>query len=124
MVGSMGEKESYELKNKGYARTSHALAYYLRKNASKGVDSNFRIFRPGVSTTSGGKGSRFSSIDVFGDYHSYFYYIEKKERFVEFLVSKFLAKNKDPDANIRRVFTRILHNHGLHWYGCCCVGKG
>jgi hypothetical protein len=42
---------------------------------------------------------------------------------VDFLVEMFYEKNPNPDVEIRKVFTRLLHLHRLHWFGYRHVGK-
>lgn len=109
-----------ELDKKGFARISKRLLYHIRINNMPDI----KFFRPGSVDASGGKVSiRYSSSDIFGDHHAYCFDIKRKKEFVDFLVTKFFMKNENPDTNIRKVFTRILHQHGLHWKGCSCGKK-
>lgn len=110
--------EIRELKEKGFIRSSKRLLYYVRTEC----DLDIKIFRTGVTTGSGRKG-KYSSIDIFGERHNYCYDIDRKKEFIDFLVTKFLAKNGNADMNIRKVFSRLLHTHGLHWEGCYCRNK-
>lgn len=113
-------REVQELNEKGFARTSGRLLYYVRNNDMLDI----RFFRPGTITVSGSKGSiKYSSSDIFGDRSCYCFDIKRKKEFVDFLVVKFLNVNEDPDENIRKVFTRILHQHRLHWDECRCGKK-
>lgn len=115
-----GKDEIQELNKKGFARISSRLLYYIRTNYM----SDIKFFRPGSITTSGSKGSiKYSSSDVFGDHHAYCFDIKRKKEFVDFLVGKFFRVNGDPGSGIRKVFTRILHQHGLHWDECRCGKK-
>lgn len=106
-----------ELNEKGFARISKRLLYYIRTNNM----SDIKFFRPGSINASGGKVSiRYSSSDIFGDHRAYCFDIKRKKEFVDFLVGKFFRVNEDPDSGIRKAFTRTLHQHGLHWDGCIC----
>ena len=109
-----------ELNEKGFAKTSGRLLYYMRNNDVP----NIKIFRAGGRVSSGSKGSiKYSFSDIFGDRHTYCFDIRRKKEFVDFLVAKFFMVNEDPDSNIRKVFTRLLHQHGLHWDECRCGKK-
>lgn len=85
--------------------------------------SDIRFFRSGSVSTSGKGSIKYSSSDIFGDRHAYCFDIKRKKEFVDFLVTKFFKVNKDPDDNIRKAFSRILHQHGLHWEECRCRKK-
>lgn len=112
--------EIQELNEKGFAKKSSRLLYYIRNNDMPDI----KIFRTGSTASSGGKGSvKYSSSDVFGDRHAYCFDIRRKKEFVDFLVAKFFMANENPDANIRKAFTRVLHSHGLHWDECRCGKK-
>ncbi len=120
MVKNGIKDDIQELNKKGFVRISSRLLYHIRINAM----SDIKFFRPGSITTSGSKGSiKYSSADIFGDHHAYCFDIKRKKEFVDFLVGKFLRVNEDPDSGIRKVFTRILHQHGLHWDECTCDKK-
>ncbi len=120
MVKNDRTDDIQELNTKGYAKISSRLLYHIRnKNMS-----DIKFFRPGSITTSGSKGSiKYSSSDIFGDHHAYCFNIKRKKEFVDFLVAKFFNVNQNPDTNIRKVFTRVLHQHGLHWDECVCGKK-
>lgn len=112
--------EIQEFNKKGFAKTSNRLLYYIRNN----YVPDTKIFRPCRTVSSGNKGSaKYSSSDIFGCHSSYCFDKKRKKEFVDFLVTKFLEVNKDPDENIRKVFTRMLHSHGLHWDECSCEKK-
>lgn len=112
--------EIQELKEKGFVKSSQRLLYYIR---TRGYP-NIKIFRTGITAGSGRKGTtKYSSIDIFGDHHNYCYDINRKKEFVDFLVRKFYTNNDNPDMNIRKVFSRMLHAHGLHWDECACKKK-
>ena len=112
--------EVQELNEKGFTKTSGRLLYYIRNNHVPDI----KIFRTGSTTSSGSKGSiKYSSSDIFGDHCSYCFDIRRKKEFVDFLVAKFFKENKDPDGHIRKVFTHMLHSHGLHWDECSCEKK-
>lgn len=107
-------KEIQELNKKGFVRKTSRLLYYIRNSDRPDI----KFFRSGSVSASGGKGDvKYSSYDIFGEHLFYFFDVRRKKEFVDFLVAKFLAKNKNPDANIRKAFTRILHSNGLYWYG-------
>lgn len=82
-----------------------------------------RIFNAGFNISAGRTGSKYGIYDVFGDRICYYYDIRREKEFVDFLVKKFYEKNPNPDSGIRKVFTRILHSHKLHWFGCVHEGK-
>ena len=112
--------EVQELNEKGFVKISGRLLYYIRNNGVLDI----RFFRPGTTSVSGSKGSiKYGSSDIFGDRNCYCFDTRRKKEFVDFLVAKFINMNEDPDENIRKVFTRILHQHGLHWDECRCGKK-
>lgn len=116
-------KEIKEFKDKGFAKSSRLLMRYLRhgENGQKSENIIFKIFKTGTSSQLGRQGStKYTSTDIFGDRDVYYYDIKKEKDFVDFLVNKFLTKNPDPDESLRKVFSRLLHSNGLHWYGCVC----
>lgn len=120
MVKNGRNDDIQEFNKKGFARISSRLLYYIRTNDM----SDIKFFRHGSITTSGSKGSiKYSSSDIFGDHHAYCFDIKRKKEFVDFLVAKFFGVNEDPDNGMRKVFTRVLHQHGLHWDGCRCGKK-
>lgn len=106
-------EEIIEFEITGFSRASDKLLDYIRKNSIL-----FKIFN---STKTKGASRSYGPVKIIGDYYRYYYNIEYKEEFVDFLVEKFYRINPDPDQSIRKAFTRILHNNGLHWAGCCCV---
>lgn len=77
----------------------------------------------GVSAP-GRKGAiKFSSVDLFGlQKLDESYYVVDWERFRKFICQKlevmFLFKNPSPSKDLRKAFTRFLHNYGMHWSGC------
>ena len=82
-----------------------------------------KIFNSGYNISVGRTGAKYGTYDIFGDRTCYYYDIRKEKEFVNYLVEKFYEKNPDPDKEIRKVFTRILHIHRLHWFGCRHGGK-
>ena len=110
-------REIQEFKFLGFARSSHVLLRHMRKYN----DSHLRIFKSGVTARAGS--IKYSSIDIFGGSIVYIYDVRRKKEFVDFLVNRFIAKNPDPDAGIRKAFTRVLHYNGLHWDGCWHLDK-
>lgn len=120
MVKNDTEAEIQEFNEKGFVRISKRLLYYIRINNI----SDIKFFRPGSINPAGGTRSiRYSSSDIFGDHHAYCFDIKRKKEFVDFLVEKFFIANEHPDSGIRKVFTRILHQHRLHWEECTCGKK-
>lgn len=99
----------------GFARPSDKLLDYLREQ-----NILFKTFNPAKT-----KGSSRANgpIKVIGDCHKYYYKIECREEFIDFLVQKLYKKNPDPELIIRKAFTYILHDNGLHWDGCCFENK-
>jgi len=61
----------------------------------------------------------YSHFDYFGRGIRAYFLEERKEDFVNSLVSEFLKHNNmSPDPDIRRSFTHMLHDYGLCWEGC------
>jgi hypothetical protein len=87
------------------------------------IEHPARAFRI-TGVNSGQKGSRkFKCVDLFGVgtlHESYF--IVDWDRFSKFisakLEAKFVETNPDTPKQLRKVFTRFMHNFGLHWSGC------
>lgn len=108
--------EIYEFETNGFVRSSYSYTLCrLRIQYGKYL----RIFNSEYGRTRAKYGTR----DIFGDKIYYYYDIRRKKEFIDFLVGKFYEKNQNPDADIRSVFTRILHAHKLHWFGCRHGGK-
>lgn len=103
--------EIIEFETIGFARSSGKLLDYIRKN-----DILVKIFS---STKTRGANRSNGPIKVIGDYYRYYYNIEYKKEFVDFLVEKFYKNNPGPGPGIKKAFTHILHGNGLHWKGCC-----
>ena len=95
----------------GFGRSSEKLLDYIRRN-----NIFVKIFS---STKTKGSNRTNGPNNILGDYYRYYYKIENKKEFVDFLVQKVYKINPDPEPIIRKAFTRILHNNGLHWKGCC-----
>ena len=112
--GSVPE-EIMEFGTVGFARSSDKLLEYIRKK-----NILVKIFN---STKTKGSNRSYGPIKIIGDYYRYYYKIEYKKEFVDFLVEKFYKNNPDPEPRIKRAFTHILHNNGLHWAGCCRDNK-
>lgn len=108
-------KEIQKFESAGFAKSSHVLLNYMRKKN----DSNIRIFRPGI-----GRSGAYVRTDIFGNrFFVHIYDVRSKKKFVGYLVNIFLTNNPDPDINIRKAFTHMLHNNGLHWEQCSCINK-
>ncbi len=97
--------------------------HYLLKLLRTTHRDTLRIFKSGHGISAGRTGSSIGTYEVFGGKVIYYYDIRRKEEFVEFLVKKFFVLNQYPDEYIRRVFTKMLHYHGLCWEGCAHDGK-
>lgn len=78
----------------------------------KGIQ--IKIFDSKCGSRSQG-GIKYSGTDIFGENCTYYFDIERKEKFANFLVKKFHEKNPNPEIGLNKAFTRILHLHGLHW---------
>jgi hypothetical protein len=82
-----------------------------------------RIEITGVSC-SGRKGTiKFSSVDLFGMRLTREIYIVHNVGMFRIFISRrlqamFEKTNPDPSKDLRRAFTRYLHNYELHW-SCC-----
>jgi hypothetical protein len=82
-----------------------------------------KIFSPGNKLSIGRNDAKYGLYDIFGDKMCYYYDARREDDFTDFVVAKFLEKNPDPDSEIRKAFTRLLHNYGLCWFGCSHEGK-
>lgn len=82
-----------------------------------------KIFNVGHNISIGRSGARYGPYDIFGSKVCYYYDNRRKNDFIDFLVKKFFEKNPEPDSEIRKVFTRILHAYGLCWFGCVHSSK-
>ena len=111
------EEEIKILLEQGYARSSAILLYSIRAKDPELKGIQIRFFDP----KSGGSKSlgsiKYTSIDMLGESYTYYFDIERTEKFVNFLVEKFYENNKNPEKGLKRAFTRLLHLHGLHWSG-------
>lgn len=111
-----------EFETKGFVKTPHSRNTVLNRLRYQ-YGEYLRIFRAGCNNSVGKASAKYGVYDVFGNKISYYYDIRKKDKFVNFLVEMFHEKNPNPDMEIRKVFTRLLHTHRLHWFGCRHVGK-
>lgn len=104
-------EEIIEFEERGFARASEKLLKYIRINKKILI----KIFSPAKT-----KGANRSNgpIKIIGDYYRYYYKIDCKKKFVDFLVEKFYKMNPDPNSGKKMAFTRMLHTNGLHWEGC------
>lgn len=107
--------EIIEFEMIGFTRPSEKILDYIR---TKNILT--KMFN---STKTKGSNRKNGPIKIFGDYYRYYYKIECKKEFVDFLVRKLYENNPDPEPKIRKAFTRILHDNGLHWEGCCRTDK-
>lgn len=120
-LGEEALKEIKDFEEMGFARSSPKLTNYIRSKK----EIYAKIFRPSALLSTGRRGSsKYSSYDIFGDRHSYWYIIERKNIFIDFLVDKFMKRNPDQGKGIRSAFTQVLHLNGLHWHGCSCHWRG
>ena len=106
-----------EFETKGFIEPPSNSSYILNKLRDQ-YREYLKIFNSGFGVSAGRTGSRYGTYDIFGDRICYYYDIRKEKEFVNHLVKKFYDNNPVPDKEIRKVFTRILHIHRLHWYGC------
>jgi len=102
------------LVKQGYARSSSILLHNIRiKNPElKGIQT--RVFEPKSGSSSLGS-IKYTGRDILGDMYAYYFDIERKEKFANFLVKKFYENNPNPEKGLKKAFTRLLHLHGLHW---------
>lgn len=99
----------------GFAGASSRLLVYIRRH--------YMLIRIFSNARSKGANRSYGSGKVFGDYRKYYYKIDYKDEFVEFLVKKFYENNPDPCPGLKMAFTRMLHQNRLHWKGCTCTNK-
>lgn len=111
-----------EFKRYGFTKLISGDKYLLTILRREYRDS-LRIFKSGYGVSAGRTGSMYGTYDIFGDKVLYYYDIRRKEEFVDFLVRKFFELNPDPKQCIKRVFTKMLHYHGLCWPECSHDGK-
>jgi DNA-binding MarR family transcriptional regulator len=80
-----------------------------------------RVRIGGVTASPHGK--LFSTHDFFGEQISLHYLVldmEKFKRYISrYLELKFRVKNKNPNEEIKKAFTKYMHDHNLHWSECC-----
>lgn len=110
-------KELEEFEIVGFIKSQPDLLRQLRMNYET------KIFGPGHKLSVGKSDAKHGSYDIFGARICYYYNARREEDFINFLVAKFFEINPNPDSEIRKVFTRILHNYGLCWFGCRHEGK-
>jgi hypothetical protein len=111
----MNNEAIEKFENNGYAEASLGLLRYIRQN-----NILIRIFNCAKNK---GTNRIYGARILFGGYRKYYYNIEYKDKFVDFIVKKFYQNNPDPGPGIRTAFTRTLHQNGLHWEGCKCLNK-
>lgn len=114
--------EVYEFETKGFVKTPYRNNEVLRRLRSQHGEY-LRMFRSGYKCAVGRAKATYGTYDIFGDKISYYYDKRKEDKFVKFLIELFYEKNPNPDSEIRKVFTRLLHVHNLHWTGCFHRGK-
>ena len=112
-------KELKEFETIGFVKSQSDLLNQLRRHYGRYL----KIFCPGKKLSIGRSDAKYGTYEIFGDKMCYYYDIRREDDFINFLVTKFLEKNPDPNSEIRKVFTRLLHNHGLCWFGCLHGGK-
>jgi hypothetical protein len=111
----------YEFETEGFVKSSRNKTVLNRLRSQYGT--YLRMFNAGCNNSIGRSGAKYGSYDIFGNKICYYYDIRKESEFVDFLTRLFYENNPDPDEEIRKVFTRILHLHKLHWLGCRHSGK-
>lgn len=114
--------EVYEFETKGFVKTPHRNVIVLHMLRCQ-YGEYLRMFRAGSKTSVGRSKATYGTYDIFGDKISFYYDIRKEAEFVNFLIELFYEKNPNPDMEIRKAFTRMLHLHNLHWPGCFHRGK-
>lgn len=102
-----------EFVEQGYAKSSPILLYNLRNN-KEFQTMNIRFFVTNMGHRSQGS-IKYSGIDMLGESCKYYFDMDKKENFVDFLVKKFYEKNPSPEMGLKKTFTRLLHLNKLHW---------
>jgi hypothetical protein len=110
-------KELKEFETVGFIKSQPDLLKKLRMYYEP------KIFGPGNKLSVGKSDAKYGLYDIFGDRICYYYDTRREDDFTNFLVAKFLEKNPNPNSEIRKVFTRLLHNYGLCWFGCRHEGK-
>jgi len=110
-----GCREMKELVERGFVRPSRRLNQYIRKHPE---------LRQAVSVFKGGSVGRgrtkYSGYDLLGREQLTLYYLKgREEELSKYLEELFYKKNPEPNEGLRKAFTRLLHDHGLHWSGCC-----
>lgn len=77
--------------------------------------TDIALFNPSIGENT----KRFKAKKIFGDQIGKILYLPSKRQKVEtFLEGKFFKNNPQPDKYLRSSFTKILHQHNLHWSGC------
>ena len=107
-------KELKEFETVGFVKSRSDLLQRLRVYYGRYL----KIFCPAKRRSLGRNYAKYGSYELFGDKICYYYDVRREDEFINFLVNKFLEENPEPDSNIRKVFTGLLHNYGLCWFGC------
>jgi hypothetical protein len=97
----------------GYARSDPILLSNLRNN-QEFQTMNIRHFVNNMGYHSHGS-IKYTSVDILGEKFKYYFDMDRKENFVDFLVKKFYEKNPNPEMGLKKAFTRLLHLNKLHW---------
>lgn len=105
-----------EFESKGFVQDSKGTNL-LRALRVKYRD-NFRIFKSGIQGCGHSRSSKYGGRKIFGRSLHFYYDIRRKEEFIKYLVDEFRKENPSEDINIKIMFTRLLHSHGLHWEEC------
>lgn len=84
---------------------------------------HLKILNFGNKISAGRTGSKYGIYEIFGNKICYYFDERRSKEFVNYLVEIFYDKNPNPDKEIRKAFTRMLHAHRLHWFGCVHSGK-
>lgn len=110
-----------EFENNGFIKCI-SENYGLKKLRER-YGEHLKIFNSGHNISIGRAGAKYGTYEIFGGKTCYYYDIRREKEFVNYLVDRFYNNNPNPDKEIRKVFTRILHAHRLHWFGCRHSGK-
>ena len=113
--------EVNDFETEGFVKASCNASTLNRLRAQYG--EYFRIFHAGSNYSAGRSRVKYGPYEIFGSKIHYYYDVRKESEFVNFLTNMFYEKNPDPDGDIRKAFTRTLHVHKLHWFGCRHEGK-
>lgn len=99
----------------GYLRSSSILLYNIRIRHPELEGIQVKFFEPRSGGSSSIGSIKYSGRDILGDVYTYYFDVERREEFANFLVKKFYKNNPNPEKGLKKAFTKLLHVHGLHW---------